>query len=101
MGPKARMIANNDQTALLNTFMDYGADLLVAGDRYIYPTLKARIPFLDVDHVRDIGYAGYAGVVELAQQLAASLNNPVWQAVRQPAPWHAPVATGMTALAGR
>lgn len=100
MGSKTRMIANNDQTALLKTFTDYGADLLVAGDRYIYPTLKARIPFLDVDHVRDIGYAGYAGAVELAQQLAASLNNPVWQAVRQPAPWHAAAETGLALQAG-
>lgn len=88
MGPDARLIANNDQTALLQTFRDYRADILVAGDRYIYPTLKARIPFLDVDHVRDIGYAGYAGAVELAQQLVASIDNPVWQAVQQPAPWH-------------
>lgn len=87
MGPDARLIANNDQTALLQTFRDYQADILVAGDRYIYPTLKARIPFLDVDHVRDIGYAGYAGAVELAQQLVASIDNPVWQAVQQPAPW--------------
>lgn len=88
MGPDARLIANNDQTALLQTFREYRADILVAGDRYIYPTLKARIPFLDVDHVRDIGYAGYAGAVELAQQLVASIDNPVWQAVQQPAPWH-------------
>ncbi len=88
MGPDARLIANNDQTALLQTFRDYQADVLVAGDRYIYPTLKARIPFLDVDHVRDIGYAGYAGAVELAQQLVASIDNPVWRAVQQPAPWH-------------
>ncbi len=88
MGPRARLIANNDQTALLKTFREYRADILVAGDRYIYPTLKACIPFLDVDHVRDIGYAGYAGAVELAQQLAASIDNPVWRAVQQPAPWH-------------
>ena len=101
MGPKARLIADNDQTALLKTFLDYGADILVAGDRYIYPTLKARIPFLDVDHVRDIGYAGYAGAVELAQQLAASVNNPIWDAVRQPAPWHATTEAPATADAAR
>jgi len=87
MGSQAKLIADNDQTLLLKTFRDYRADLMVAGDRYIYPTLKARIPFLDVDHVRDIGYAGYVGAVELARQLVAAIHNPVWKAVRRPAPW--------------
>jgi len=87
MGPQARLISDNDQTALLKSFVEHRADILVAGDRYIYPTLKAGIPFLDVDHVRDIGYAGYAGAVELAHQLVAAIYNPVWKAVRTPAPW--------------
>jgi nitrogenase molybdenum-cofactor synthesis protein NifE len=90
MGPEARMISDNDQTALLQTFHDCRADILIAGDRYIYPTLKSRIPFLDIDHVRDIGYAGYAGMIELARQVAAAIDSPVWQQVRQPAPWNQP-----------
>ena len=87
MGPEARMISDNDQTALLQTFHDCHADILIAGDRYIYPSLKSRIPFLDIDHVRDIGYAGYIGMVELARQLAAAIDSPVWQEVRRIAPW--------------
>lgn len=90
MGPEARMISDNDQTALLQTFHDCRADILIAGDRYIYPTLKSRIPFLDIDHVRDIGYAGYDGMIELARQVAAAIDSPVWQQVRQPAPWALP-----------
>ncbi len=58
MGADAKMIDDNDQVALLRTFEDTNADILIAGDRYIYPTLKSRIPFLDIDHVRSIGYAG-------------------------------------------
>lgn len=92
MGPEAKMISDNDQTALLQTFHECRADIMLAGDRYIYPTLKSRIPFLDIDHVRNIGYAGYEGMIELATNLAMSVESPVWQQVRRAPPW----ATAMT-----
>ncbi|MCR6629172.1 MAG: nitrogenase iron-molybdenum cofactor biosynthesis protein NifE [Magnetospirillum sp.] len=87
MGPDARMIADNDQRALISTFHETGAHILVAGDRYIYPTLKSRIPFLDIDHVRAIGYAGYEGMIELGSNLERSLSSPVWEQVRVPSRW--------------
>ncbi len=87
MGPDARMIDDNDQTALLRAFDAYGADILAAGDRYIYPALKARVPFLDLDHVRDIGFAGYAGIIEFARQVAVSAESPVWEQVRARPRW--------------
>ena len=91
MGPEARMISDNDQTALIRTFHECNADILIAGDRYIYPTLKSRIPFLDIDHVRTIGYAGYVGMVELAKQLSNAVDSPMWNQVRKVAPWSTPV----------
>lgn len=87
MGPDTRMIPDNDQTRLLEVFEECRADILLAGDRYIYPTLKSRVPFLDIDHVRDIGYAGYAGMVELARNLERSIHNPVWRQVRSRPSW--------------
>ncbi len=87
MGADARMIDDNDQVALLDTFEECKADILIAGDRYIYPTLKSRIPFLDIDHVRSVGYAGYTGMIELARQLVRSVESPVWANVRRTAPW--------------
>ena len=98
MGPDAKMISDNDQTALLKTFYDCNADILIAGDRYIYPTLKSRLPFLDIDHVRDIGYAGYVGMVELAERLACSITNPVWTQVHSPAPWAAKKSVQLQAV---
>jgi nitrogenase molybdenum-cofactor synthesis protein NifE len=102
MGPDARMIEDNDQVALLKSFDEFKADILIAGDRYIYPTLKSRIPFLDIDHVRGIGYAGYAGMVELARQLVRSVESPVWAGVRKAAPWaaSAPSLSARTAAWG-
>jgi len=87
MGPQARLIADNDQAGLIRAFHEERADILVAGDRYIYPTLKSRLPFLDIDHVRKVGYAGYEGMIELARNLDRSLSSPVWPQVRDPAPW--------------
>jgi nitrogenase molybdenum-cofactor synthesis protein NifE len=82
MGPDARMISDNDQTALIQSFHECEADLLIAGDRYIYPALKSRIPFLDIDHVRRIGYAGYDGMIELARNVERAVHSPVWEQVR-------------------
>jgi len=87
MGPGALMISNNDQTALISSFRSLHADVLIAGDRYIYPTLKSRIPFLDVDHVRRVGYAGYRGAIEFARDLDRAIRCPVWATVAEPAPW--------------
>jgi len=89
MGPDAKMISDNDQEALIQTFHEFGADILIAGGRYLYPALKSRIPFLDINHERDFGYAGYDGIVELARQLAFSVNSPIWSQVRAPSPWSA------------
>jgi len=87
MGPEARMISDNDQLALIDVFHETKADILIAGDRYIYPTLKSRIPFLDIDHVRRIGYAGYDGLIELAKNLDFGVHSPVWAQVRSEPAW--------------
>ncbi|MBE2295164.1 MAG: nitrogenase iron-molybdenum cofactor biosynthesis protein NifE, partial [Phycisphaerales bacterium] len=42
---------------------------------------------LDVNQEREHGYAGYQGMLTLARQLSHALENPVWSAVRRPAPW--------------
>jgi nitrogenase molybdenum-cofactor synthesis protein NifE len=87
MGEQARLIDDNDQHALLAAFHEHRADIMVAGDRYIYSTLKSRLPFLDIDHVRHLGYAGYTGMIEFARQLVAALESPVWERARRPPPW--------------
>jgi nitrogenase molybdenum-cofactor synthesis protein NifE len=87
MGEQARLINDNDQHALLTAFHEHRADIMVAGDRYIYSTLKSRLPFLDIDHVRHLGYAGYTGMIEFARQLVAALESPIWERARRPPPW--------------
>jgi nitrogenase molybdenum-cofactor synthesis protein NifE len=87
MGPDARMIDDGSPKALLSAYKDLAADVLIAGGRNLYMALKSRIPFLDINQERDFAYAGYAGMPELARQLALTIENPVWEAVRRPAPW--------------
>ena len=87
MGESARMIDDGSPTVLLSIYREYRADILIAGGRNLYTALKARIPFLDINQEREFGYAGYDGMVELARQLALSIESPVWEAVSKPAPW--------------
>jgi nitrogenase molybdenum-cofactor synthesis protein NifE len=94
MGPDAKMIEDGSPKALLSTYKEYGAHILIAGGRNLYTALKARIPFLDINQEREFGYAGYAGMPELAKQLALTMENPVWEAVRRPAPWAQTKAAG-------
>ena len=87
MGEETRMIDEGNPRALLNIMRDYKADILIAGGRNMYTALKARQPFLDINQEREFGYAGYQGMLELVRQLALTIESPVWELVRRPAPW--------------
>jgi nitrogenase molybdenum-cofactor synthesis protein NifE len=90
MGEDARMIEDGNPRALIDIVRENNVDILIAGGRNMYTALKARVPFLDINQERDFGYEGYDGMVELARQLTLTLNSPVWDAVRSPAPWQRP-----------
>ncbi len=87
MGENVRMLEDGNPRALLDLVYEQNVDILIAGGRNMYTALKARLPFLDINQEREFGYAGYEGMLELARQLALTLESPVWQAVRQPLPW--------------
>ncbi len=95
MGEKTKMITDGSPKALLGIVKEYQADILIAGGRNMYTALKARIPFLDINQEREFGYAGYTGMTELARQLALTIESPVWEAVRKPAPWAKSGAPGI------
>lgn len=99
MGPDARMIDDGSPKALLGAYRDLQADILIAGGRNLYMALKSRIPFLDINQEREFGYAGYAGMQELARQLALTMESPVWEKVRRPAPWSRSKAVGIPLMA--
>ena len=90
MGDDVKMLDDGSPKVLLQTVRDYRADILIAGGRNMYTALKAKIPFLDINQEREFAYAGYEGMVELVRQLCLTLESPVWEAVRKPAPWDCP-----------
>ncbi|MGF1644916.1 MAG: nitrogenase iron-molybdenum cofactor biosynthesis protein NifE [Thiotrichales bacterium] len=87
MGERTKMITDGSPKALIGIVKEYRADILIAGGRNMYTALKARIPFLDINQEREFAYAGYTGMVELARQLALTMESPVWAQVRKAAPW--------------
>jgi nitrogenase molybdenum-cofactor synthesis protein NifE len=87
MGQDAVMLEDGNPRALIDIVSERKVDVLIAGGRNMYTALKARIPFLDINQEREFGYAGYDGMVELARQLVLTIESPVWQQVRTPAPW--------------
>lgn len=63
------------------------ADIMLSGGRTQFIALKAKTAWLDINQERHHPYAGYDGMVELVRQIATAISNPVWEAVRAPAPW--------------
>jgi nitrogenase molybdenum-cofactor synthesis protein NifE len=89
MGDETEMLTDGSPRALLGVVEEQKADILIAGGRNMYTALKAKVPFLDINQERDFGYEGYTGMLELARQLALTIESPVWEAVRRKAPWEA------------
>lgn len=88
LGQDGIVLSKGSPNVLLKVLNDTKADMLVAGASNQYTALKARIPFLDVNHERHHAYAGYAGMLKMAQELYKTLYSPVWKQVRKPAPWN-------------
>jgi nitrogenase molybdenum-cofactor synthesis protein NifE len=87
MGENAIMIDDGNPRALIDFVKNNQVDVLIAGGRNLYTALKARIPFLDINQEREFGYAGYTGMLELARQLALTIESPIWDAVKSTPPW--------------
>ncbi|MDF5726256.1 MAG: nitrogenase iron-molybdenum cofactor biosynthesis protein NifE [Rhizonema sp. PD37] len=88
LGDNRIILSDTTPEALLKVLEETKADVLISGTGHQYTSLKAKIPFLDINHERHHAYAGYAGLVELAKELFEALSSPVWEQVRKPAPWN-------------
>ncbi len=87
MGGDAHMVDSIPPRQMYDQLVRGEADILLSGGRTQFVALKARVPWLDINQERHYAYAGYDGMVELVRQLDLEINNPVWNAVRKPAPW--------------
>jgi len=64
-----------------------GADLLLAGGRSLYTAIKKGIAFADVNQEKKKSYGGYAGLLNLAEDLKNALETPVFRLAARRAPW--------------
>ncbi len=87
LGKDGITLEKGNPQEILRIISETNADMLIAGGRNQYTALKARIPFLDINQERHHRYAGYVGMIEMAKELDEALHSPVWEQIRQPAPW--------------
>jgi nitrogenase molybdenum-cofactor synthesis protein NifE len=59
------------------------ADLMVAGVKERFIAYKLGVAFCDFNHDRVVEFEGFDGFVNFAKEVEASINSPVWKAVRQ------------------
>lgn len=81
------LMPKGDGRKILALMEENGADLLLAGGRNMYTAMKARIPFVDVNQERIRAFAGYDGMLVLAECLVNTLESPVFDLARSEDPW--------------
>jgi nitrogenase molybdenum-cofactor synthesis protein NifE len=101
MGEDAHMIDDLTPREMYRMLADARADIMLSGGRSQFVALKAKMPWLDINQERHVGYAGYHGMVDLVADIDRALSNPVWEETRRPAPWElAPAAPAIRAVGG-
>ena len=74
LGPDAPLVEDVAPKQLLKLLKERGADMLIAGGRNQYLAAKEGYPFVDVNQERHRAYAGYQGLVNLAEEISKSLR---------------------------
>lgn len=73
LGPDAPVHENMTPKTILSLVKQHGADMLIAGGRNLYLAIKEGIPFVDVNQERHRAYAGYEGLLHLAEEISHSM----------------------------
>ena len=74
LGADAPLIEDVTPINLKKLMKERGADILVAGGRNLYLAMKEGFPFVDVNQERHTAYAGYDGLINLAEQISNSIR---------------------------
>ncbi len=74
LGPDAPLVEDVTPKNLLRLLKERNADMLIAGGRNQYLAVKEGYPFVDVNQERHTPYAGYLGLVNLAEQISNSMR---------------------------
>ena len=74
LGGDAPLVEDVTPKNLLRLLKDRNSDILIAGGRNQYLAVKEGYPFVDVNQERHTAYAGYAGLVNLAEAISNSIS---------------------------
>ncbi len=74
LGENAPLIEDVTPKNLSRLMRERNADMLIAGGRNQYLAVKEGFPFVDVNQERHNAYAGYDGLVNLAEQISNSIR---------------------------
>ncbi|OMI08566.1 nitrogenase iron-molybdenum cofactor biosynthesis protein NifE [Bradyrhizobium brasilense] len=87
MGQDAHMIEDMTPREMYRMLKEAEADIMLSGGKSQFVALKAAMPWIDINQERCHAYLGYVGMVKLVEEIDKSLSNPMWEQLRQPAPW--------------
>ncbi len=82
--PILMKVPANEQAKLID---EHNIDILLAGGRSLYTALKKKVAFVDVNQEKKISYGAYGGLENLAIDVCAALQNPVFKLAGKAAPW--------------
>lgn len=74
LGQDAPLVEDVAPKNLLKLLTERKADILIAGGRNQYLAIKEGFPFVDVNQERHTAYAGYGGLLNLAQDIDNSIK---------------------------
>lgn len=74
LGENAPLIEDVTPNNLSKIMKEKKADVLIAGGRNQYLAVKEGYPFVDVNQERHTAYAGYEGLINLAEQISNSMR---------------------------
>lgn len=74
----------NEQAKLID---EHHVDILLAGGRSLYAAIKKKVAFVDVNQEKKVSYGAYGGLENLAKDVCAAVQNPVFSVVGRAAPW--------------
>ena len=74
LGEDAPLVEDVTPANLRKLLKERNADMLIAGGRNQYLAVKEGYPFVDVNQERHIAYAGYDGLLNLAEQISNGMR---------------------------
>lgn len=74
LGDSALVFEDTSAKNIKRIYKESDAHMLIAGSRNLYIAVKEGWPYVDINQERHISYAGYKGLVNLAEQIDAGLR---------------------------